>query len=112
MSDKVLQVKNVIKSYGDYKASNNISFDVMRGTVFGLLGPNGAGKTTLIRLINNIYVPDEGEILIFNEKLNVNHLNKMAYLPEERGLYKKLKVIDQLIYFGKLKGMSTKRCIF
>jgi len=112
MSEKVLQVKSVTKSYGEYKATNNISFDVLKGTVFGLLGPNGAGKTTLIRLINNIYVPDEGEILIFGEKLNPNHLNKMAYLPEERGLYKKIKVIDQLVYFGKLKGMSTKDASF
>lgn len=108
MPENILEVKNVTKKYGDYKASNDISFNVKKGTIFGLLGPNGAGKTTMIRMINNIYVPDEGEILIFNEKLNPNHLNQMAYLPEERGLYKKLKVIDQLVYFGKLKGMSSK----
>lgn len=108
MQENILEVKNVTKKYGDYKASNDISFNVKKGTIFGLLGPNGAGKTTMIRMINNIYVPDEGEILIFNEKLNPNHLNQMAYLPEERGLYKKLKVIDQLVYFGKLKGMSSK----
>lgn len=106
--NNILQVKNVTKYFGDYKASNDITFDVREGIIFGLLGPNGAGKTTMIRMINNIYYPDSGEILIFNEKLNSNHLSQMAYLPEERGLYKKVKVIDQLVYFGRLKGMSNK----
>lgn len=106
--NNILQVKNVTKYFGDYKASNDITFNVREGIIFGLLGPNGAGKTTMIRMINNIYYPDSGEILIFNEKLNSNHLSKMAYLPEERGLYKKVKVIDQLVYFGRLKGMSNK----
>lgn len=102
----MLDVNNVTKKFGEYKASNNISFSVEKGRIFGLLGPNGAGKTTMIRMINNIYTPDEGQILVFGEKLEQKHLNKMAYLPEERGLYKKMKVIDQLIYFGKLKGLT------
>ena len=106
--NNILQVKNVVKYFGDYKASNDITFNVKEGIIFGLLGPNGAGKTTMIRMINNIYYPDSGEILIFNEQLNSNHLSQMAYLPEERGLYKKVKVIDQLVYFGRLKGMTNK----
>lgn len=102
----ILSVKNVTKYFGNYPASNDISFDVKKGIIFGLLGPNGAGKTTLIRMINNIYVPDEGEITLLGEKVSSATQNKIAYLPEERGLYKKQKVIDQLIYFGQLKGLD------
>lgn len=102
----VLEVKNVVKKFGDYAASNNVSFEVESGQIFGLLGPNGAGKTTLIRMINNILLPDEGEIYIFGEKLHSELQNRIGYLPEERGLYKKLKVIDQIVYFARLKGLS------
>jgi ABC-2 type transport system ATP-binding protein len=104
----ILKVKNVTKKFGAYKASNNISLEINEGSIYGLLGPNGAGKTTLIRMITNIYVPDEGEILLFGTKVSAEHQNRIGYLPEERGLYKKLKVIEQLIYFGQLKGMNKK----
>jgi len=102
----VLEVKNVVKKFGNYAASNNVSFEVEGGQIFGLLGPNGAGKTTLIRMINNILMPDEGEIHIFGEKLYPEQQNRIGYLPEERGLYKKLKVIEQIVYFARLKGLT------
>jgi len=102
----VLKLQNVVKAFGDYKAVNDISFEVNSGRIFGILGPNGAGKTTTIRMITNILIPDEGRIELFGEKVSPKHQNKIGYLPEERGLYKKIKVIEQLIYFGQLKGMS------
>ncbi len=102
----ILQVERIVKTFGDYKAVNEVSFEVDNGKVFGLLGPNGAGKTTTIRMINNILIPDTGNINIFGQKLQRNAQNRMGYLPEERGLYKKIKVIEQLIYFGQLKGMT------
>lgn len=104
----VLEVKNIVKEFGDTRAVDDISFEVDQGQIFGMLGPNGAGKTTTIRMINNILVPDEGEIHLFGEKVNEKHQNLIGYLPEERGLYKKIKVIDQLIYFAQLKGMNKK----
>lgn len=102
----ILKVENIVKSFGDYKAVNDVSFQVEKQKVFGLLGPNGAGKTTTIRMINNILIPDTGIITIFGEKLSEDSQNRMGYLPEERGLYKKIKVLEQLIYFGQLKGMK------
>lgn len=105
---EILSVNNVTKKFGDYKASDNISFGVTKGRIFGLLGPNGAGKTTMIRMITNIYVPDEGSITLFDKPLSPEMQNIMGYLPEERGLYKKMKVIDQLVYFGMLKGLDKK----
>jgi ABC-2 type transport system ATP-binding protein len=102
----VIEVKNVKKQFGDYFANNDISLQVKSGTIFGLLGPNGAGKTTLIRMINNIYMPDSGSITIFGQSVSDDTQNQVAYLPEERGLYKKQKVIDQLIYFAQLKGVD------
>lgn len=102
----IIEVKNVKKKFGDYLANNDISLNVESGTIFGLLGPNGAGKTTLIRMINNIYMPDEGSISIFGKPVSSETQDKVAYLPEERGLYKKQKVLDQLIYFAQLKGVS------
>ncbi len=102
----ILEVKHVTKRFGDYAASNDISFDVSAGKVFGLLGPNGAGKTTMIRMITNILMPDEGEIILMGDEINSDHQNQIGYLPEERGLYKKVKVIEQLIYFGQLKNLS------
>lgn len=105
---EILKLNNVSKYFGDYKATNDVSFSVQKGTIFGLLGPNGAGKTTIIRQITNIYYPDSGEITLFGESVSSKHQNIMGYLPEERGLYKKLKVIEQLIYFGELKGLSKK----
>jgi ABC-2 type transport system ATP-binding protein len=103
----ILEVRDVVKRFGNYKASNNISLSVEEGSIYGLLGPNGAGKTTLIRMITNIYKPDEGEIRLQGEVVSPAIQERIGYLPEERGLYKKIKVIDQLIYFGSLKGMSS-----
>jgi ABC-2 type transport system ATP-binding protein len=107
--EEVLQVNNIVKSFGNYTAVDHISFNVGKGKIFGILGPNGAGKTTTIRMITNILMPDEGYINIFGEKVHAGHQNSIGYLPEERGLYKKIKVIDQLIYFGQLKGLSRKQ---
>lgn len=103
---EILNVDKVVKRFGDYAATNNVSFSVNKGKVFGLLGPNGAGKTTMIRMITNILMPDEGTITMFGEKVGSASQNNIGYLPEERGLYKKLKVIEQLVYFAQLKGMS------
>ncbi len=102
----VLEVRNIIKKFGDYYANNDISFDVPQGKIFGLLGPNGAGKTTMIRMITNILMPDSGSITLFDQQMNPELQNNIGYLPEERGLYKKVKVLEQLIYFGRLKGLS------
>ncbi|MCX6148053.1 MAG: ATP-binding cassette domain-containing protein [Candidatus Kapabacteria bacterium] len=109
--ENILNVKNVTKSFGDYKASNDISFNVEKGKIFGLLGPNGAGKTTMIRMLTNIYVPDSGSITLFGNPVGPDQQNNIGYLPEERGLYKKMKVLDQLVYFGQLKGMSKKTAL-
>ncbi len=103
---KILELENVVKRFGDYAATDHVSFSVEKGKVFGLLGPNGAGKTTIIRMITNILMPDEGNIKLFGEKVSSKSQNLFGYLPEERGLYKKLTVIEQLIYFAQLKGLS------
>ncbi len=103
---EILRVENVIKKFGDYAASNDVSFKMRKGTVLGLLGPNGAGKTTLIRMITNIISPDSGTIYFNDKPVSSDIQNKIGYLPEERGLYKKLKVIEQLEYFGMLKGLN------
>lgn len=104
----VLKISNISKSYSAHQALKNVSLEVPEGSIFGLLGPNGAGKTTLIRIINQIIEADEGEILLHGEKLTENHIRTIGYLPEERGLYKKMKVGDQLIYLGQLRGLSRK----
>jgi ABC-2 type transport system ATP-binding protein len=104
--NSLLKVENVVKVYGDYRALNKISIDVPKESIFGLLGPNGAGKTTLIRIINQITGPDEGNIYLDGEKLKPNHIASIGYLPEERGLYKNMKVGEQAIYLAQLKGMS------
>jgi len=103
-----LKVENISKTFGFYKAVDNISFEVPKGIVFGLLGPNGAGKTTTIRMINNIILPDSGKITLNEREIDYEVQNYIGYLPEERGLYKKLKVIDQLIYFASLKAVPSK----
>lgn len=102
----ILQIKGVSKFYANHTALNKVSFTVPKGSVFGLLGPNGAGKTSLIRIINQITAPDEGEIIFDGERLNAEHIKRIGYLPEERGLYKKMQVFDQLMYFARLKGLS------
>lgn len=103
-----LVANNVTKRYTNHLALNKVSITIPQQTIFGLLGPNGAGKTTLIRIINQIINSDEGEILVFGERLQPKHIGTIGYLPEERGLYKKLKVGDQLIYLAQLKGLSKK----
>jgi len=105
-SDVSLRVSNVTKRFGDFTAVENLSFDVRAGRVFGFLGPNGAGKTTTIRMIVGITAPDEGSISLFGEPVSYATQNRIGYLPEERGLYKKMKVVDQLKYFAELKGVS------
>ncbi len=102
----LLEINNVIKRYGDYTALNDVSMHIPKGSVFGLLGPNGAGKTSLIRIINQITMPDSGEVILDGEKLAPNHIEQIGYLPEERGLYKSMKVGEQALYLAQLKGMS------
>jgi ABC-2 type transport system ATP-binding protein len=101
-----LVVHNIVKQYANHTALDHVSVTIPEQTIFGLLGPNGAGKTTLIRIINQIITSDSGSIKIFGESLGPKHIGTIGYLPEERGLYKKLKVGDQLLYFAQLKGLS------
>jgi ABC-2 type transport system ATP-binding protein len=103
-----LIARQVSKRYTNHVALDHVSLNIPEHTIFGLLGPNGAGKTTLIRIINQIINADEGEIIVFGERLQAKHIGTIGYLPEERGLYKKLKVGDQLIYLAQLKGLSRK----
>ena len=102
----LLSVQNVTKRYATHTALKNVSIDVPEQSIFGLLGPNGAGKTSLIRIINQITGPDEGQILLKGKKLSQDDIAHIGYLPEERGLYKKMKVGEQALYFARLKGMS------
>jgi ABC-2 type transport system ATP-binding protein len=102
----LLVADSVSKSYGDFKALNKVSISVPKGCIFGLLGPNGAGKTTLIRIINQITMPDEGKVLLDGDLLRPSHIQDIGYLPEERGLYKSMKVGEQALYLAQLKGMS------
>ncbi|MGL2999151.1 ABC transporter ATP-binding protein [Flavobacterium sp.] len=104
----ILEVKNVVKQYGDYVALNSVSLSIPKGSIYGLLGPNGAGKTSLIRIINQITLPDSGEVLLDGEKLQPHHIQHIGYLPEERGLYKSMKVGEQCLYLAQLKGLSKK----
>lgn len=102
----MLSIRNIIKQYAKHRALDDVSIEIEKGSVFGLLGPNGAGKTSLIRIINQITAPDQGEILLNGEKLNPSHISKIGYLPEERGLYKKMEIGDQMLYLAQLKGLS------
>ena len=104
---KVLEVRSVSKSYSHHKALDDVSISVPEGQIFGLLGPNGAGKTSLIRIINQITMPDQGDILFNGNYLSSDHIKAIGYLPEERGLYKKMKVGEQALYLAQLKGLST-----
>src|SRR6188768_498343 len=99
-SDVSLRISNITKRFGDFSAVEDLSFDVRAGRVFGFLGPNGAGKTTTIRMIVGITVPDEGTIDLFGHKISSALQDRIGYLPEERGLYKKMKNVDQLRYFA------------
>jgi ABC-2 type transport system ATP-binding protein len=105
-SQEFLQIKSVSKQFVNHKALDEVSFDIPKGSIFGLLGPNGAGKTTLIRILNQITLADQGEVLFDGELLQPDHTERIGYLPEERGLYKKMKVYDQIVYFARLKNMS------
>lgn len=102
----ILSVQNVVKAYGDYLAVNHVSIEVPKGSVFGMLGPNGAGKTSLIRMITTITAPDSGAIYLDGTKLHARSPEQIGYMPEERGLYKKMKVGEQLLYLGQLKGLT------
>ena len=107
-TDITLRVSHVTQRFGDFTAVDDLSFDVRRGRVFGFLGPNGAGKTTTIRMIVGITAPDSGEIELFGQQMSSELQDRIGYLPEERGLYKKLKIVDQLRYFAALKDVPTK----
>jgi ABC-2 type transport system ATP-binding protein len=102
----VLELNNVVKTYQNHIAVNDVSFNVPKGSIFGLLGPNGAGKTSLIRIITTITRQDSGSVLLDGEKLNSRHPSEIGYMPEERGLYKKMKVGEHLLYLAQLKGLS------
>ena len=103
-----LEVKKLSKSFGDLKAVNEASFNVPEGSIFGLIGRNGAGKTTTIRMMMNIYMPDSGDVILRGASIGQDFKNKVGYLPEERGLYKKMKVLETLLFFAELKGKSGK----
>ena len=102
----MLQINDITKTYGSFRALDGVSLHVRRGTVFGLLGPNGAGKTTLIRIINHIIAPDSGTLLFDGHTMTDNDVMQIGYLPEERGLYKKMRVGEQAIYLARLKGLD------
>ena len=104
----IIECKDVCKSFGEKVALDHVSLEIPKGKIFGLLGPNGAGKTTLIRIINRITIPNAGTILFDGRPITQEDVEKIGYLPEERGLYRKMKVGDQAMYFAQLKGMSAK----
>lgn len=107
----LLEARNICKSYADHKALNNVSLQIPKQSIFGLLGPNGAGKTTLIRIITSILQADSGTILLNGKTLGRNHIQTIGYLPEERGLYKKMRVGEQLLYLARLKGLEKSMAI-
>lgn len=107
----ILQVENVSKAYSSHLALNDVSLNVPEGQVYGLLGPNGAGKTTLIRIINHITAPDSGRVLFDGHQLTQDDVQHIGYLPEERGLYKKMKVGEQAVFFARLKGLSKQEAV-
>src|SRR6187200_2043580 len=104
-TDITVQLDRISKSFGDFTAVKDLSLSVRAGRVFGLLGPNGAGKTTTIRMIVNITAPDSGTIALFGRKIDSQLQNRIGYLPEERGLYRRMKVVDQLRFFAELKNV-------
>jgi len=107
----MLKIENIVKQYESHVALNDVSLIVPKGSVFGLLGPNGAGKTSLIRIINQITAPDSGKVYFKNELLKPEHIHQIGYLPEERGLYKKMEIGDQILYLAQLKGLSKTESI-
>jgi len=102
----MLRIQHIVKQYAQHRALDDVSMDIEKGSIFGLLGPNGAGKTSLIRIINQITAPDSGDVFFNGEKLNPKHIAKIGYLPEERGLYKKMEIGEQALYLAQLKGLS------
>ena len=106
--ESILSVQHVTKSYSEHKALDDLSLEVPRGSVYGLLGPNGAGKTTLLRVINRITIPDQGEVLLKGKPLTDKDIFNIGYMPEERGLYKKMRVGEQAIFFARLKGLERR----
>ena len=107
----LLSIRHLEKRYADHVALNDVNLEIPKGKIFGLLGPNGAGKTSLIRIITQITGPDAGEIYFDGEPLRLEHADQIGYLPEERGLYKKMKVGEQLLYLAQLKGMRKEEAI-
>src|SRR6476660_1209647 len=108
----LLELQHLKKYYATQKAVDDISFSIQQGSIFGLLGPNGAGKTTLLRMITGIFFPDEGEVIIEGKRFDpLTDIIKIGYMPEERGLYKKMKIGDQAIYLAQLKGLSRNDAI-
>ncbi|GAB3166400.1 ABC transporter ATP-binding protein [Telluribacter humicola] len=107
----ILETHNIVKEYANHRALDDVSISIPKGSIFGLLGPNGAGKTSLIRIINQITGPDSGHVLFDGKPLSERHIERIGYLPEERGLYKKMKVGDQLLYLAQLKGLSEKQAM-
>jgi ABC-2 type transport system ATP-binding protein len=106
MGDAILELHHLSKRYGDYLAVDDLSFEVPQGSVYGLLGPNGAGKTTTIRMIMRIIAPDSGEVLLDGRPVDDDRRRLIGYLPEERGLYRKMKVLEHLVYLGTIRGVS------
>ena len=104
----LIQCKDVCKSFGDKVALDHVTVDIPEGKIYGLLGPNGAGKTTLIRIINRITVQNSGTVLFDGHPITQEDVARIGYLPEERGLYRKMKVGEQALYFARLKGMSSR----
>jgi ABC-2 type transport system ATP-binding protein len=111
MTPNILEVRKVVKNYANHRALDDVSLTVPKGAIYGLLGPNGAGKTSLIRIVNQITGPDAGEIIFNGEPLQEKNIYEIGYLPEERGLYKKMKVGEQLLYLARLKGLTKTEAI-
>lgn len=109
--EEIFKAEKVVKKFINTVALDQVSVSIPRGSIYGLLGPNGAGKTTLIRIINQITAPDEGSLIFNGEKLRPEHISRIGYLPEERGLYKKMKVGEQALYLAQLKGLSKKEAM-
>ncbi len=107
----MLQINQIVKQYAQHRALDEVTMHIKKGEIFGLLGPNGAGKTSLIRIINQITAPDSGEILFDGEKLSPHHIPRIGYLPEERGLYKKMAIGEQMLYLAQLKGLSKAEAV-
>ncbi len=107
----MISIRNIVKQYASHRALDDVSMEIEKGKVFGLLGPNGAGKTSLIRIINHITAPDSGQVLFDGQPLMQTHVDRIGYLPEERGLYKKMEIGEQILYLARLKGLSRAEAV-